>query len=225
MTRGISQHPYWSWSDKMQERLIIIGASALGREFCSYARDCGMTVAGFLDDRANILDGYVGYPAILASPEAYDIRPGDRFICSVGETEARARYVALIESRGGRFVSLVHPSAHVGFNVRIGEGSVIRPLAAVGNDVVIGRHVILGMQSQVAHDCHVGDCVTISPGCHIAGWCTIRDRAFLGIHSAVVPHVDLGADGKVFVAAGAIVTQSFGQGTLMGVPAHLHYTT
>ena len=38
-------------------RLIIIGASAMGRETSAYAHECGMEVKGFLDSRTNILDG------------------------------------------------------------------------------------------------------------------------------------------------------------------------
>ena len=37
-------------------RLVIIGASAMGRETSAYARECGMVVKGFLDSRTNILE-------------------------------------------------------------------------------------------------------------------------------------------------------------------------
>ena len=40
------------------KHLVIIGASALGREVCSYAAVCGIKVKGFLDSRANVLDDY-----------------------------------------------------------------------------------------------------------------------------------------------------------------------
>ena len=199
------------------KRLIIIGASALGREAVSYARDCGMEVKGFLDSREGVLKGYGGYPPILSSVEEYDVEEEDVFVCAVGETDARRRYVESILSRDGQFVSIVHPSAIVGMNMIMGVGCIIRPYAVIGNDVSVGDHVIIGTQSLVAHDCRVDDYVTISPGCHIAGWCKIGEGSFMGLHSALVPHVVTG--NEVFVAAGAVVTKSFDSGRVMGVPA------
>ena len=199
------------------KRLIIIGASALGRETYSYASACGMPVKGFLDSREGVLNGYSGYPPVLSSVEEYDVEKEDVFVCAVGETDARRRYVELIFSRGGEFVSIVHPSAIVGMNVTMGMGCIIRPYAVIGNDVSVGNHAIIGTQSLVAHDCNVGNYVTISPGSHVAGWCSIEDGAFLGIHSATIPHVSLG--GNVVVAAGAVVVANVASGRVMGVPA------
>ena len=199
------------------KHLVIIGASALGREVCSYATDCGIEVKGFLDSRANILDAYKNYPPILSSAENYEVGLDDVFVCAIGETAPREQYVDIIKSKGGDFISVVHPSAIVGANVSIGRGCIIRPFAVLGNDASIGSHVIVGTQSLVAHDCKVGDYVTISPGCHVAGWCNIENGAFLGIHSALAPQLTLGAG--VFVAAGAVVVHSVESGRVMGVPA------
>lgn len=174
------------------KQLIIIGASALGRETCSYAWDCGMEVKGFIDSRADILSGFSGYPPILSSVNDYVIEDNDVFVCAVGDSSERRKYTESILNKGGCFVSVVHPSAIVGANAKVGEGCILRPYSVVGNDVHIGNHVIVGTQALVAHDCNVCDYVTISPGCHVAGWCSIGDGAFLGIHSAVAPHLTLG---------------------------------
>lgn len=197
--------------------LVIIGASAMGRETCSYARSCGMPVKGFLDSRRRLLDGYDGYPPILGSVEDYDPASDDMFICALGEPEQRKAYAAKVSAKGGKFVSVVHPSAVIGENVKIGVGCIIRPMAVIGSDARIGDHVIVGALSLVAHDCVVGDYSEISPGCHIAGRCTIGEDVFMGIHSAVVPDTTIGRG--VFVAAGAVVTKSVESGRVMGVPA------
>lgn len=199
------------------KHLVIIGASAMGRETCSYARACGMDVKGFLDSRSHLLDGYEGYPPILGSVEDYEPAVDDVFICALGEPEQRKAYVAKVSAKGGKFVSIVHPSAVIGENVKIGVGCIIRPMAVIGGDARIGDHVIVGALSLVAHDCVIGDYSEISPGCHIAGWCSVGEEVFLGVHSALVPHLVLGKG--VFVAAGAVVTKSVDSGRVMGVPA------
>ena len=199
------------------KHLVIIGASALGREVCSYATVCGIKVKGFLDSRANVLDDYNNYPPILSSVKDYKIASDDIFVCAIGDSAPRKQYVNVIKRKGGEFTSIVHPSAIVGANVSIGIGCIIRPYAVIGNDATIGNHVILGTQSLVAHDCKIGDYVTVSPGCHIAGWCNLDEEVFAGIHAALVPHVTIGKG--VFVAAGAVVTKSVVSGRVMGVPA------
>ena len=199
------------------KNLVIIGASAMGRETCSYACACGLHVKGFLDSRSHLLDDYIGYPPILGTVETYSPKSGDVFLCALGDPKQRKSYVEKIIAKGGEFVSIVHPSAVVSENAKIGIGCVIRPMAVIGSDAIIGAHVIVGTLSLVAHDCNVGDYSEISPGCHIAGWCNVGDEVFIGIHAALVPHVTLGKG--VFVAAGAVVTKSVESGRVMGVPA------
>lgn len=199
------------------KKLVIIGASAMGRETYSYARACGLEVKGFLDSRTHLLDEYIGYPPILGTVEDYIPETGDVFLCALGEPTQRKRYVAKIVAKGGEFISIVHPSAVVAENAKIGIGCLIRPMAVVGSDAIVGEHVIVGALSLVAHDCKIGDYSEISPGCHIAGWCSVEEEVFIGIHAALVPHVTLGKG--VFVAAGAVVTKSVETGRVMGVPA------
>ena len=198
-------------------KLVIIGASAMGREACAYARECGMDVKGFLDSRPGILDGFGGYPPIIAPVEEYEPEEGDEFVCAVGDPAPKQKYVEALAAKGARFVSVVHPSAYIGANVRIGEGCIVCPRSVVTNDSVLGRHVIVNVASSINHDNRIGDYTTVCPGVRLAGRVAVGCGVFLGTGALVIPDVRLG-DG-VFVAAGATVTKSFESGRLMGVPA------
>ena len=66
-------------------RLVIIGASAMGRETSAYACECGMEVKGFLDSRTTILAGQSGYAPVLSSPEEYTPQGEDVFVCAIGD--------------------------------------------------------------------------------------------------------------------------------------------
>ena len=201
----------------MKGRAIIVGAGLMGREAAAYAEECGFTVKGFLDSRAHVLDGFLGYPPIISSVEAYVPKAEDRFVCAVGAPDLRMEYAERIAARGGRFATLVHPRAYVGRNVAVGEGTIIAPNASVTNDARLGRHVIVNVNASVSHDCVLGDGCTLSPGCHVAGLCRFGACVFLGVGAAVIPEVELG-DG-VYVAAGAVVVGSVAAGRVMGVPA------
>lgn len=201
----------------MNKRLIIIGASAMGRETCAWATEAGFSVAGFLDNRLDILNGYDSYPPIIGDVENYKPESTDVFVCAVGDSHQRKFYCEIIQAKGGAFVSVIHPRATIGSNVTLGEGCIIAPNTAISNDTMVGKHVILNLNASISHDCKIGDYVSVSPGCNIAGWCNIGAFVFMGVQSALIPHVSLGD--FVFVAAGAIVTKKFSSGKLMGVPA------
>ena len=199
--------------------LIIIGARAMGRETCTYAQEAGMTVKGFLDSKANALSGFADYPPILGAVEDYQIVDGDVFVCALGDPEYKQRYVDFIAAKGGRFVSVIHPTAYVGHNVKIGDGSIVCPNATITNDTILGEHVILNVGASINHDNRIGAFSTICPGCRLAGRVTIGKYVFIGTGALLIPDVSLGDN--VYVAAGATVTKSFESGRLMGVPAAL----
>ena len=199
------------------KRLVIIGASAMGREACAYAMESGMVVKGFLDSRMNILSDVKDYPPILGSVDDYNIENSDVFVCAVGEPKAKCQYAEIIEGRGGKFVSIVHPTAYIGMNVQIGNGCIVAPHVSISNDTKVGNHVIVNLNASISHDNRISDGCTICPGCHLAGWVTLGKNVFVGIGGSIIPHISIG-DG-VFVAAGALVTKSFKSGCLLGIPA------
>lgn len=204
----------------MRQKLIIIGARALGRETFNYACDAGFEVVGFLDDKADALAGFVGYPPVLGSVEEWRVGLNDRFVCAVGDSKVRSQYVSLIEQKGGVFVSVIHPTAYVGPNVKIGNGCIVCPFSVVDCDLTMGQHVIANIHTLVAHDCVIDDCVTLSPNVHLGGRTRIQREAFLGINASTIPGVKIG-EGSV-IAAGACVTMDIPNYVMAaGVPARV----
>ena len=198
-------------------KLVIVGARAMGREAYVYACECGMDVKGFLDSNPAVLDGFEGYPPVLGSVEGYVPCDEDVFVVALGEPEYKIKYAQIIADKGGRFATVVHPTAYVGKNVKIGEGCIICPNTTITNDTEIGNHVIINIGVSVNHDNRIGDGATICPGVHLAGRVRIGKNVLVGIGAIIIPDVRLGDN--VFVAAGATVTKSFEKGRLMGVPA------
>lgn len=198
-------------------RLIIVGARAMGRETCTYAQEAGTEVKGFLDDMADALDGFEGYPKILGSVEEYCVVEEDVFVIALGDGALRRKYADIIAAKGGRFINIVHPTAYVGKNVKLGCGCIVCPNVTITNDTAIGDHVIVNVGTTINHDNKIGAYVTICPGCHLAGRVTLGELVFVGTGVTIVPDIELGA--KVIVAAGASVVRSFHSGRIMGIPA------
>lgn len=203
----------------MKKLLVMVGARAMGREACAYAQEAGFCVKGFLDEKTDALDSFEGYPPILSSVEDYEIVEGDVFVVALGEPDYKRKYAEKIAEKGGRFVSIVHPTAYIGKNVKLGNGCIICPNSTITNDTVVGDHVIVNVNASINHDNHIGDYSTICPGSHLAGCVRIGRQVFIGTGASLIPDVSLG-DGA-YVAAGAVVTRSFAGGCLVGVPARL----
>ena len=195
----------------------------MAREAYHYAVQTfpGLEIAGFLDDRAHVLSECEGYPTILGSVESFRAEESDLFLCAIGDPIQRKKYATIMDEKGARFATLIHPRAYVGGNVEIGEGSIIAPSAVITCDVKVGRHVIVNVQSSISHDCVLSDYVTLSPGSHLTGGCRLDEGVFMGAHSTLIPDVCLAAG--TFVAAGAVVVDSDATPNirLMGVPARM----
>jgi len=206
-----------------QQNLIIISAGKFGREVYTWAQQSiragtRWTIKGFLDSRPDILARFAYDAPILGSVNDYNLEPDDLFICAIGEPEVKPGYCSLLEERGARFATLVHPTALVGHNVSIGEGSILGPYTQLSCDIRLGKHVAFGTHSNTGHDTRIGDYSQISGGCEINGNAEIGDRVFLGSHATILPRVRVGS--RAFVGAGSVVLKNVREGMkVFGNPA------
>lgn len=207
------------------KELIIIGARGFGREVFNLAQECveagaAFTVKGFLDDNKTALDGYPGYPPIIDSVEDYSPKENDVFICALGDPHWQKYYSEIILKKGGVFVNLIHPTAYVGKNTRIGTGCIILKDVHISCDVSFGDFVTCQPKSVIGHDakvenyCHIGTVSTLG------GYTTVKSSTTLHPGSILLPHVTVEND--CIVGAGAVVIRKVKSGsTVYGNPAKI----
>lgn len=177
-------------------RIIIVGAGGFGREVLQWARDAwpdhAGKIAGLLSADPGVLDGRaIGLP-ILASPDDFTPQPGDGLLLGIGRRGVRRRVAEQLESRGGHFLSLVHPSAIVADTADVGRGTILCPYASVTANARLGAFCLLNMYSMVAHDAAVGAFSVLSPYAGVAGEAAVGEDVFLAMHSFVGPGVRVG---------------------------------
>jgi len=205
------------------QRLIIVNASKFGREIYTWAQQAihagaPWAVKGFLDDRPDILRGFKYDVPILGSVENHEPAPDELFLLAIGEPQVKKRYYQVLERKGARFATLIHPTALIGYNVAIGEGSVIGPLTQLSCDIILGKQVCFGTNSNTAHDTRIGDFTQVSGSCEINGNAELGESVFLGSHATILPNVRVG-DGA-FIGAGSVVLKNVKPGVKMfGNPA------
>lgn len=205
------------------KNLLIIGAGGFGREVFAAAREaCGFgesfRIKGYLDGNPHALDGFDGYPPIVGSPESYEVGEDDVFVTALGNVDVRKRCAEMVESRGGRFIPIIHRSASLGPNVTVGEGSFIAHNVVLTADVRVGRHACVFHGSVIGHDARLGDFSHIYSLVSIGGGVSVGERASVFPGARIVPRIAIG-DGAT-VGIGSAVIRSVDPGiTVFGVPA------
>ncbi len=207
----------------MPKEIVIIGAGQFGREISSFV---GQSISGgldwrlkgFLDSRPAQLEGFEGRAPILASVEAYDPGENDLFLCAIGSPAERRRYSETILQKGGRFATLIHPTAVLGDGIKLGEGVMIAPHAVLTSDLVLGNSVYIGPHVCCSHENRIGDWCQVSGHCCLGGRVTVEEQCFFGMGAVVVPGVHIGRN--AYIGAGSVVLKRVRDGAkVFGNPA------
>jgi len=177
-------------------------------------------VRGFL-----VLDDSLGF-----DPENLDIQDERAFleappvdstvvVLGLGDPALREKLARRYSAKGLTFATLIHPTAIVGPNCTVGEGTILMAYSVLETHVTVGAHSLINVGSSIAHNGTLGSCCSIGPGVHLAGWVSLGDRCDLGVGCCIRPRVTLGPDTRVGAGA-AVVKDHPGQVTLTGVPAN-----
>jgi sugar O-acyltransferase (sialic acid O-acetyltransferase NeuD family) len=205
----------------MSKGLAILGAGGFGRHVVDVVGALnGQSVRypsfALFDDRVSGLFAAGGrhYEVAGCIKDADDERW--EWIAAIGDPSVRNIVVNRMKVAPAR--PIIHPTAWIGGDVELGDGTVVCAGAAITTNVRIGMHGQVNMNAVISHDCRVGDFVTVSPGVMLNGNVIVGDRAFLGTRAVVIPGVEIGAG--AYVAAGSVVIRDVPDGSkVAGVPA------
>lgn len=205
------------------KNLVIVGGGGMGRSvYCIAKGSIGyneeFTIKGFIDDNLNSLDGFDGYPPVLGTISDYKIEDEDVFVCSIGNTKTKKSICEKLLVKGANFYSLIHKTAIVRDNAKIGKGCIIADYASIGADCTIGDNCLIQTFSIVAHDCKVGDYVRIDTHSTCVGGVVVEDMAT--IHTtAVVSHKVIVGEGAIVAAMSFVIKKVKPYTTVYGNPA------
>lgn len=205
------------------EKILIVGAGGFGREVHNWIIDSkenypNWELVGFIDDDLSALDGYSYDVNIVSTISDYQPKPNEYLVLAIGNPKTRSSLAALLENRGAGFETLIHRTAVVGENVKLGRGCVLCPNSVITADSVIGAFAIINCNSTVGHDTRIGDFTTISGHADITGYARVGKGVIIGSHACILPGVSV-ADGAI-VGAGSVVIKNVKEGTtVFGNPA------
>ncbi len=197
----------------MHNRLIIIGAGGHGKVVADIAFKSGYTDISFADDKSFGL--CMGFPIICKINDAEKFNDGNTdFVIAIGNNEIRKE---ISEKYSLNWVSLIHPSAQIGMNAKLGLGTVVMAGAVINPCAVVGNHCIINTCAVIEHDNVIKDYVHISPNSALGGTVTVGELTHIGIGATVKNNVEI-CENCIIGAGGVVVTDVVHRGTYVGVP-------
>ena len=204
------------------KNLIIIGAGGMGRTFYSNALESvgygeKFVVKGFIDDDLEALDGFPNYPPLLGTIKDYQPQPNDVFVSSIGGASRRPCMEEIIR-RGGEFLELIHQTARIYTNAKLGKGNFIGAYSVIGNDAIIGDYNMIQSYTVIGHDARIGNWNRIDTHVTCVGGIVIEDE--VNIHTSAVISHNVRVETGAHVGALSFVIRKVKAGTtVMGIPA------
>lgn len=207
------------------KNLIICGTGALARELYwhlmgSFGYGTEWVLKGFLDGSVPV--GESEYKKlqlpVLGVFNDYKIERDDVFTCGVGTPRIRKDFIETIESHGGKFINVIHKTALVQGNAKLGTGIVLCPFAYVNDNAVVEDHVLINMMSGLGHDASIGKYSCLMGHVELCGFVSAGEETYFGCGAKVLPHSKIGDN--AFIGAGSVVLKNVKAGKkVFGNPA------
>lgn len=202
--------------------IIIVGASGFGREVLQYITDINTLVPtwnfiGYIDDNLDALKGFEHGDKVIDTIKDHQPLENSMYVCALAFPQTKKKIVQLLKARGANFATLIHPTARISPNSKIGEGCVITPNSNINTDAVLGNFVAV-LASGVGHDAKIGDFSTLSGHVAVNGHVEIGNEVYIGCGAMIAPGKKIGDNATV--AMGSVVFTNVKSGTkVLGNPA------
>lgn len=197
--------------------IVILGAGGFAKEVCCWASHVGWSISAFYDEFSDKQHSIFGIP-VVSDLSSFG---GCLFLPAIGDPKSRMRVWGEAVKKGlNPAEALLHRTAIIGENVRIGAGSVICPYSVLTADIILGEGVILNLNSTIGHDVTIDSFVTVSPGVNISGNVHIGRCAYIGTNTAIREKLAIGSNSVV--GMGSVVTRNVPNGAkVFGNPAKI----
>ncbi|MBI3315523.1 MAG: acetyltransferase [Candidatus Omnitrophica bacterium] len=190
--------------------VVLIGAGGHAKVLVDALRLLKINVVG----AADLHLGIQGFSVPLIGKDEDVIKkykPGEIYLVNgVAGTRVsplRQRVYERFKKRKFKFLSVIHPSAVIAKDVKIGEGAQVMAGAVIQTGSLIGENSIINTRASVDHDCHVGAHVHIAPGAILCGGVRVGDGCHVGAGAILIQNARIRE--KQFIKAGERVQGEF----------------
>jgi sugar O-acyltransferase (sialic acid O-acetyltransferase NeuD family) len=195
------------------KKIVIFGSGSLAKTvFYELKSFPNYKVVGFCDDKFKF-NKVINLQFNLKNTE----KSGDIFVKSnsnvggivaVGENKLRKKIVEECNhlNKNFKWISLVSKKTIIGYNVNIGEGSIILPGTFLGNNVKIEKHCIVNSSCSIDHDSILSNYSSFGPGVITGGNVLVGQLSFIGIGSTIKHAIKI--EENVFIGGHSYVNKN-----------------
>jgi len=192
-------------------KIVLIGGGGHCKVIIDAIRKArNYEIIGIIDckrEEKEVLDiKIIGDDSKLKKIFVNDCRNAFVSVGSVGDTAVRHKLAKMAERIGFKFPIIIHPSAVVANDIKIGEGTFVGPGVVLSPGVKIGKHVIINSKVSVDHDCKIGDFVHLAPGVTLSGGVKVGKNTHLGTGTSVLQGINIGQDS--IVGVGSVIVKN-----------------
>lgn len=211
------------------EPIIIVGAGGFGRETADGVKAVNAAAGrphwrleGVADDAPTNVNlerqGVRGIPYLGTVDQIIAARERPAYVIGIGSPWVRKTIANKLDLVGFTAAKIVHPSATVGSETRVGEGTVILAGVRITTKITLRRHVHINPNVTDGHDSVLHDFVSLNPGSAVSGDCIVGEGALIGVNAVVLNQLSVGA--WSVVGGGARAVRSVrGGSVVIGAPA------
>jgi len=203
-------------------KVLVLGAGGHARVVANLVElSSNYDLIGVLDDKPDNIGEKINTSGIIGAYN--DLKPWlkkgiTHVALALGDNSKREKLHKHANHHGFEAISLIHPTAIVDADVKIGPGAIICAGAIVATKVNIGCGAIVNTGAIIDHESKIGDYTHVAPGCKIAGRVTIECHSFIGIGSTIIQGITIGS--QTIVGAGSVVLKDASPNSLIyGAPA------
>lgn len=161
--------------------LYILGVGGHFKVILEMAILSGYNVVGIYDDNPDTHNReYYGIQVY----GSIDMIKGCSSVIAIGNNKVRKDICSRLDNISWQ--KIIHPSAIISKDVKIGDGTVIMAGAIVQKGANIGKHCIINTGTCIDHDCQIEDYVHVAPNSTLAGGVKIEEGVFVGIGSSIM---------------------------------------
>lgn len=206
----------------MDKNVIILGAGGHAKVVADIVIKSGDTLIGFLDDNIEVGTKIIDEYTVLGKLEDsinFNCNKNVYFAFGIGDNRVRKR---IYDEFKLNYYTAIHPTAIIGLNVKIGEGTVVMPNAVVNASARIGIGCIINTCAVIEHDNVICDFVHVSPNATLCGRVFVGSCTHIGAATVVRNNISICED--VIVGAGAVIVKNITEeGVYIGVPARKRF--
>lgn len=132
--------------------------------------------------------------------------------------QKRKEIIASLELDGSRYITVIHPKAAVGRNVKIGANCLVMAGVVITSNACINNHVCILPNSVVHHDVVVEEYTLIGSNVVVAGGSLIGKSCYIGSGSSIINGISIG-DGALIGLGSNVIRSAPAAAKLVGNPA------